>query len=250
MKWSLALGLIFLTVKCFSQNKTVAGIVFDKESKGRIATVNIRNSTTGLSAYDNLKGEFKIAAKTGDQLIFSRPEYQPDTIKVLSDAPLAIYMTRLAIQLQEVTVHDTAINPDKRLAETKYEYNKIYGSLAYGNFLTDPSSGSAGLSIDALFNAFSRSGRNAAHLREIIQNDYEQNVIDYRFNRTYVGTITGLKDGRLTSFMFRYRPGYYTTKTASEYEFVSMIRANLRRFLRNQRTYSLPPLITPPVDGR
>ena len=42
--------------------------------------------------------------------------------------------------------------------------------------------------------------------------------------------------------MTRYRPGYYTTKTAIEYEFVSMIRANLRRFLRSPRTTALPVL--------
>jgi hypothetical protein len=121
-------------------------------------------------------------------------------------------------------------------------YNKAYGSLAYGDFLTTPSSGGAGLSIDAIWNSFSREGRNAARLREIIQNDYEQNVIDYRFNRAFVSNITGLKDEKLASFMFRYRPGFYTTQSMSDYEFISMIRLNLKRFLRNQRTYSLPPL--------
>lgn len=249
MKWGWVLCLLVLTFKCFSQEKTVAGIVFDTESKERIATVNVHNITTGAAVYNNLKGEFEIAAKPGDQLVFSRLEYQPDTLKIRNNVPLAVYMARMAIQLKEVTVHDTAISPDRVLATTKREYSKIYGSLAYSDLLTSPSSGGAGLSIDALWNAFSRSGRNAAHLRDIIEQDYEQNTIDYRFNRTYVGTITGLKDEKLTSFMFRYRPGYYTTKNASEYEFVAMIRSNLRRFLRNQRTYVLPPLITPPVTN-
>jgi hypothetical protein len=247
MKWGLVLCFLFLTVKCFSQDKTVAGIVFDKESKDRVATVNIRNITTGASAYNNLKGEFKIAAQSGDQLVFSKPEYHSDTVKIQSNAPLAIYMERLAIQLSEVTVHDTVLSPLMRLHATQQEFNKAYGSLAYNDFLTTPSSGGAGLSIDALWNAFSREGRNAEKLRNTIEHDYEQNSIDFRFNRTYVGLITGLKDEKLTAFMFRYRPGYYTTKTASEYEFVAMIRANLRRYLRNQRSYTLPALVTPPV---
>jgi hypothetical protein len=42
--------------------------------------------------------------------------------------------------------------------------------------------------------------------------------------------------------MTRYRPGYYTTKTATEYEFITLIRANLRRFLRTPRTTPLPVL--------
>ena len=247
MKWGSVLCFLFLTVKCFSQDKTVAGIVFDKGSKDRIATVSIRNITTGASAYDNLKGEFKIAAQPGDQLVFSKLEYHSDTIKIQSDAPLAVYMERLAIQLNEVTVHDTVLSPLMRLHATQQEFNKAYGSLAYNDFLTTPSSGGAGLSIDALWNAFSREGRNAERLRNTIEHDYEQNSIDFRFNRTYVGLITGLKEEKLTAFMFRYRPGYYTTKTASEYEFVAMIRANLRRYLRNQRSYTLPALVTPPV---
>ncbi|ASU32241.1 carboxypeptidase-like regulatory domain-containing protein [Mucilaginibacter xinganensis] len=247
MKWGLFFCFLFLTVRCFSQDKTVAGIVFDKESKDRIATVSIHNITTGASAYDNLKGEFKIVAKPGDTLVFSRLEYFPDTVKIRSGAELAVYMKRSAIQLKEVTVRDSAISPEQRLELMKRDYPQIYGSLAYNDFLTSPSSGGAGLSIDALWNALSRSGRNAEKLRGTIERDYEQNSIDYRFNRTYVGKITGLKDEKLTAFMFRYRPGYYTTKTANEYEFVAMIRANLRRFLRNQRSYNLPTLVTPPV---
>ena len=242
MKAGLFLFLFLITLKCFSQDKAVAGIVFDKESRDRIASVNIRDVTTGISIYNNLKGEFKIISKVGDELIFSRQEYHPDTIKVQSNAPLAIYMTRVAIQLSEVSIHDTILSPEKQLEATKLDYKKIYGSLAYDDFLSSSPGGGAGLSIDALYNAFSRSGRNAAHLREVIQNDYMQKVIDYRFNRNFVGSITGLKDERLTAFMFRYRPGYYTTKTASDYEFIYMIRNNLKRFLRNSRTYSLPPL--------
>ena len=242
MKIRLGVCLLLITMKCFAQEKTVAGIVFEKEGKARVASVNIHNITTGIAVYNNLKGEFSIKAKTGDQLVFTRPDYHPDTIKLKDNAPLAIYLERLAIQLREVTIHDALMTPELRLEATKREYSKAYGSLAYGDFLTNPSSGSAGLSIDALYNALSREGRNAGRLRQIIQHDYEQNVIDYRFNRNFVGNITGLKDEKLTSFMFRYRPGFYTTQTMSDYEFISMIRNNLRRFLRNQRIYSLPPL--------
>jgi hypothetical protein len=219
----------------------VAGIIFEKESKARVASVNIRNITKGISVYDNLKGEFKINADAGDQLVFSKQEFNPDTLKVQNNVPLAVYMVRSAIQLKQVDIRDTLQTPEKRLEATKHDYNKIYGSLAYNDFLSTSGDG-AGLSIDALYNSLSRAGRNAAHLRQIIQDDYEQNVIDYRFNRIFVGLITGLKDDKLNTFMFRYRPGYFTTTTMSDYEFISMIRANLKRFMRNPRTYSLAPL--------
>ncbi|TWI99475.1 carboxypeptidase-like protein [Mucilaginibacter frigoritolerans] len=242
MKSGLLLCFFLISGRCFSQDKTVAGIVFDKDSKARIATVNVNNITTGASIYNNLKGEFKINAKQGDLIVFTRLGYHPDTVKINNNAPQAIFMERVAIQLKEVTIHDSLLTPEQRLELTKQDYTKIYGSLAYNDFLSTSPGGGAGLSIDAIWNSLSRSGRNASHLRELIEQDYEQNVIDYRFNRRFVGNVTGLKDEKLTEFMFRYRPGFYTTKNTSDYEFVALIRANLRRFLRNKRTYSLPPL--------
>jgi hypothetical protein len=242
MKWRFFLCLFILSVKGYAQERTASGIVFDKNTKDRIASVSVRNLTTGLVVYDNLKGEFKINARPGDQLIFTRQEFQPDTLKVLSNAAIAVYLTPLTIRLKQVTIHDTLLSPEKRLAATKLDYSKIYGSLSYRDFLTSPSSGGAGLSIDALYNSISKSGRNAEHLRQLIESDYQQNVIDYRFNRTTVASITGLKDTKLTEFMLRYRPGYYLTKTATDYEFIASIKANYKRFMRNPRRYSLPSL--------
>lgn len=243
--WTLLICFALPAVQVFAQQKTVDGIVFDKESKDRIARVNVQNITTGKSVYNTFKGEFKIEANPGDVLIFTRADHYSDTLKVQNSTSIAVYMKRSAIQLKEVIVRDTMLNPQKRLAATKNDYTKIFGSLNDQDLLSF-GPGGAGLSIDALYNLFSRSGRNAAHLRETIEKDYQQNVIDYRFNRTYVGAITNLKDKQLTDFMLRYRPGYYLVKTASDYEFIASIKTNLKRFLRyNRRPYSLAPLITP-----
>lgn len=242
MKGWLFLCLIALSAKGFSQVRTVSGIVFDKINKDRIASVNVRNTTTGKSVYNNLKGEFTIEAREGDQLIFSRQDFHPDTITIQNLTPLAIYLAPTAIQLKQVTVHDTLQSPEKRLAATKRDYSKIYGSAAYSDLLTSPANGGAGISIDALWNSISKSGHNAERLRQTIENEYKQNVIDYRFNRTFVGKITGLKDEHLTQFMQRYRPSYYMTATASDYEFIASIKANYKRFLRYPRRYVLPDL--------
>ena len=243
MKWRFIVLLLAISARGLAQDKNLAGIVFDKDTHDRIASVKVLNVTSGAVVYNNLTGGFKIAAKPGDKLVFSRYDYHTDTLTLKRDTSLIVYMARLAIMLREVSIRDsTTNNPEKRLARTKNEYSKIYGSSSYRDFLNTPTYGPAGISIDAIWNSFSREGRNAAHLQGQIEADYHQNVIDFRFNRSYVGKITGLKEQRLTDFMTRYRPGYYTTKTATEYEFVSLIRANLRRFLRNPRTAALPVL--------
>jgi hypothetical protein len=226
----------------FAQEKKVDGIIFDKYTNERIAIVNVLNATTGHSIYDNLKGEYAIEARVGDILIFTKDDYFPDTVKVENVNSQAIYLKRTAIQLSEVTIRDTVLNPLARLAATKRDYNKIYGVLDNKNILSTSPGGGAGIGIDALYNIFSKSGHDAERLRNEIQSDYYQNVIDYRFNRTFVTRVTGLKDGQLTDFMRRYRPGYWFVVNASDYDFITSIKANYKRYLRRQRAYSIQPL--------
>jgi hypothetical protein len=241
MKFWLIILFVFLTVKGFSQEKSLAGIVFDKDNKGRIAKIIIQNVNSGQSIYNNLNGVFTIDAQTGDVLIFSKQDYISDTIKVESHIPIAVYMTRPSIQLREVTIRDTAPSPDKKLAATKRDYPAAYGRLANRDLLNISSTG-VGLGIDALWNMFSREGKDAANLRKMVDRDYKQDVIDYRFNKRLVGNVTGLKDAKLADFMQKYRPGYYFVLNATDYEFISSIKNNYKRYLRNPKAYALAPL--------
>jgi len=243
--WLLMFFCIITTVRAFSQEKTVDGIVFDKKTNERIAEVNILNTATGAAVYNNLKGEFNIAAEVGDVLIFTKQNYFSDTVKVVGYTSTAVYMKRSAIQLSQVNIHDEAVTPEQQLEATKRDYTKIYGPAGDRDYLSTSPGGGVGLSIDALWNTFSRSGRNAERLKGIIQRDYYQNVIDYRYSRTLVGRITSLKDPQLTDFMQKYRPGYYFVVEASDYDFIASIKANYRRYLRRPKAFSLAPLVPP-----
>src|SRR6185312_6417388 len=88
----LFLCLLIVSARGFCQEKTISGIVFDKVNKDRIASVNVRNTTTGRSVYNNLKGEFTIEASEGDELVFSKQGFHADTVKVQNHTPLAIYL--------------------------------------------------------------------------------------------------------------------------------------------------------------
>jgi hypothetical protein len=242
MKILFFLSFLTLSAACFAQNNVIDGIIFDKTSKDRVAEVNVLNTATGKSVYNNLKGEFKIDAHLGDVLIFTKQDYHADTLKIQSFTSLAVYIKPTTIRLKEVNIRDSALTPEEQLERTKEDYTKIYGHLGDRDLLS-VGPGGAGISIDALYNIFSRSGRNAQRLKETIQQDYYQNVIDYRFNRTLVTRITGLKDGQLIDFMQRYRPGYYFVVGASDYDFITYIKANYKRYLRRPKAYQLQPLV-------
>ncbi|MCC8410930.1 hypothetical protein LJ707_18465 [Mucilaginibacter sp. UR6-1] len=239
--WLLVLPLCVAFNVC-AQDKKVEGIVYDKGINDRIARVNIRNLSNGQAIFNNLKGEFSIDAAIGDRLVFSKEGYFNDTVKITDKKSLAVNLKTTGIQLQEVRINDKLINPEKWMAATRRDYTRLYGPSANPDLLTTSPYGGAGIGIDALYNALSRSGRNAERLKEVIERDYHQNVIDYRFNRTYVANITGLKDDQLTDFMQKYRPGYYLVTTASDYEFVKYIRNSFKRYMRNPSNFTITPL--------
>lgn len=241
MKLWPAFFLSILCVNTFAQTRQVTGIVFDKDSKARVAKVNVLNITANKTVYNTFKGEFSIDAKPGDLLVFTKPDHFTDTVKIKDYTALAIYLKPKAISLQEVTIRDSFLSPQRRYANTRQEYSKIYGSQ-YNPDLLNLGSGGIGFSIDAIYNAFSKSGRNAEKLRGLIDAEYRQNIIDYRFNKGFVQGITHLEEPKLTDFMHKYRPGYYLVTTASDYDFIDYIRKNLKRYQRRPNAYELAPL--------
>ncbi len=241
MKRLLTILFCVLCGVTYAQQRNTEGLVFDSVTKARVAVVYITNLRTGESMYNSLNGTFKVASKPGDLLVFSKMEYFNDTVKVTGPEALVVYLKRTGITLKQVDIYDTLSSPKSIMAKNRATYSKAYGSLANRDLLSIGSTG-AGLSIDALYNLFSNEGRNAARLRGILDKDYKENIIDYRFNKTFVGRITGLTGTRLTDFMTKYRPGYYFINSASDYELIASIRTNLKRYLRNPTTLSLPPL--------
>jgi len=244
-KFWLFFMLLITSLPVLAQQRMLDGVVYDKNTNERIAKVNVQNVRTRESVYNTLKAEFKINVQNNDQLIITKTGYFPDTVRVPTGNSLIVYLKPTAIALKQVTITDTAQTPQKRYLAVKKEYSKAYGSNAYSDILTSTPGLGAGLSIDAIWNSISRSGRDAARLREVIERDYHEDIINYRFNKTFVASITGLKDPQLSDFMIKYRPGYYLVTTANQYEFIASIRTNLKRYLRNPHAYGLPALITP-----
>jgi hypothetical protein len=244
---TMRIGL-FITLLCFiylngafAQTKIVDGIIFDATTKERIAKVKVANITSNTSIYNNLQAQFNIAAQPGEVLVFSKEGYFNDTVKLTSQTSLAVYLKQTAIPLRPVYITGRFLTPKSQLEANRELYSKVYGSIADHDLLSISGAG-VGLSIDALYNMLSRQGRNATHLRETIDEAYRQSLIDARFNQSTVSAVTGLKDKELTDFMFKYRPGYYFTTQASDYEFIKYIRNNYRRYKRNPDAYSLAPL--------
>ena len=237
--------LLCLIGKTFAQDRQVQGIVFDRDTKQRLTRVYIFNTRTEKGFYNNTKGEFTTTLRTGDILVAAVQGYLVDTVKASAANTILIYLKRNVVQLKEVVVRDSAKTPADQLKENQAEYEGAYRRGSTKDIITMGGSnrlGGAGLGIDALYNLVSRSGRNARELQKIIERDYRESLIDYRFNKGFVAQVTRLSDESLTDFMQQYRPTYNFIMEASDYELLSYIKSAYSLYQKNPAAHRLPPL--------
>lgn len=220
------------------------GIVFDTDTKQRLTRVYIYNIGSNKGVFNNFKGEFKSRVSKGDTLIAALEGYAVDTATIQNNNTILFYLKRYSIQLEEVTVRDSLSNPKGRYKQDQQDYRDIYRkgnakdifSIGGGNGI------GAGLSIDALYNLLSKEGKNARYLQGIIERDYHQSMIDYRYNSSLVSNVTGLEEDELKDFMEQYRPSYYMVLEANDYSLIEFIRRSYKQYLRNPSANRLPPL--------
>ncbi|MBU0697009.1 MAG: hypothetical protein KKE39_10900 [Bacteroidetes bacterium] len=229
MKQALLLLFLFIfSFKTFAQQQNIAGLVFDKDTKYRLNRVNILNTRTQEAVFNNTKGEFLIDVKIGDILISYLDGYKRDTLKITNQTALVIYLKRLAIPLPEVIFKDSVLSARDKYEQTKKEFNKAVRLGNNKDILNIGPSG-VGLGIDAIWSAFSREGKNARKLMEMMERDYQNAVIDKIFNKELVTRVTGLRGDKLLLFMLNFRPSYAFAVKANEYELVNYIKlANMR----------------------
>lgn len=225
----LLLYIILMGFLNVSAQEDVKGIVFDSNTKQRVAGVYFYNTSNEKGSFNNLRGEFHLSAEVGDMLILAKEGYFPDTITIKNNTTLIINLTRSSIWLKEVNVMAKK-SPQEELEAKKEEYNSAFKEngplLSTGN-------GGAGLSISALYSLISKEGRNARYLQKIIERDYRDAIIDYRFTTYLVKSLTNLEGDRLADFMFYYRPSYYFILNSTDYALGIYIKKNFQEYQIN-----------------
>lgn len=249
MKLSALLFLLFIlagTAK--SQEKPVQGFVIDKVSKQRLAKVYIYNSSKDQGIINNNKGEFSTRASVGDTLFAALQGYGVDTLIYKGNNAIYFQLKPLAIQLREVAITGSLITPKQRYEQNAREY-KYATDRGSAKDLLNLNSRGVGLGIDAIYNLLSRKGRNARHLQAILERDYKEQIIDYRYNAAFVGRVLRIKGFELQDYMQQYRPSYDFVLVASDYAFIVYLRNNYASYKRNPKALRLPSLPKVKIDS-
>lgn len=248
MKLSILLFLFpFLGGIVAAQQKPVQGFVVDKESKQRLAKVYIYNSHNDNGLYNNSKGEFSSQASVGDTLFAVLQGYGLDTVVYKGNSTIVFQLKPLAIQLKEVSILGSTITPRERYDQNLRDY-KYATDRGSSKDLLNLNSRGAGLGIDAIYNLLSRKGRNARHLQVIMERDYKEQIVDYRFNPGFVSRVLRIKDFELKDFMLQYRPSYDFVLSASDYAFIVFLKNNYNSYKRNPKMFRLQNLPQLKID--
>lgn len=237
----LTLLSFFCCANLFAQTKPVQGFVVDSDSKQRLAKVYIYNPNNDNGVYNNAKGEFLTKAKLGDTIFAALQGYLMDTVIFHGQSTIVFQLKSISIRLRSVTVYGKAPTPQEQYSKTLKEYKYALDKGSSKDLLNLGSQG-VGLGIDAIYNLLSKSGKNARHLQAILERDYKESIIDYRFNFDYVKSILGTNDTELKDFMLQYRPTYQFVLTATDYAFVQFLRSSFTAYKRNPAMFRLPSL--------
>lgn len=239
--YSLLLLFYCFAFKALAQQDMVKGFVVDKDSKLRLAKVYIYNPANDEGIYNTPKGEFSIKAKPGDTLFAVLQGYALDTVVLSSQKAVYFQLKSLGITLREVAIIGDKFTPRERHEQTLKEY-KYQLDKGKAKDLLNLGLGGAGLGIDAIYNLLSRQGKNARHLQKILERDYREAIVDYRFKPDYVKRVLQIGDYEAEDFMQQYRPSYDFVLTASDYAFVVYLRNNYANYKRNPNALKLPAL--------
>lgn len=243
----LFLLLSCLTAKVFAQAQNVQGFVIDKESKLRLAKVYIYNSASDDGIYNTPKGEFLLKANPGDTLFAVLQGYALDTIVYKGQKAVYFQLKSLGVNLRSVTIFGDRQTPQAIREQNMKDY-KYALDRGKSKDLLNLGMGGVGLGIDAIYNLLSRSGKNARHLQKILERDYKEALIDYRFTPEYVKRNLKIGDVEAQDFMQQYRPSYQFVLTASDYAFVVFLRNSYASYKRNPEAFRLQPLPKLTID--
>lgn len=199
--------VLFTLLATAQKERTVYGKVVDVENDKPINSVTIINKRTKQRAVSNAKGDFFIWATVGDSILTVAVGYKDGGIKYdgTSNKP-TITMKRDAIALAEVVV------TEKRNENLKAEIDaflrnpggaeamrdEIRGNMLQTQNLSQPG---IGISIDALYDMYSKQGKSRQKVAELEMLDAKKFYAELRYNKRWVSYLTKLEGEELDIFM-------------------------------------------------
>jgi len=215
MKLKLLLFSLFISTLMLAQDserKILRGAVIYRDVK--VVGVNIVNNTTSKGATTNQKGEFEIAVKKDDILVFSSVQY---TIREIVITDKIINNNRLVVEVKEKVeaLDEVVISPENKekfldfqeeqIIKYKYyqfaddRYSEVKNTaLGQTNFQGANIFGLVGMLVNSIFkgNKKKKEKTKPIHLRTSF------NEIRYRYKDEFFISNLGIPKDKISQFLY------------------------------------------------
>jgi Fumarylacetoacetate (FAA) hydrolase family len=239
---------LLISINSFCQSKIyIIGKVEDKESKKGIKAARIYNLNAKAGSTTNERGLFFIWAMPGDSVKITAKGYNSFSFlseKITKDTTFSLVSDPTYVTtLDEVEVLGKKSEQMKREIAELLDEAPETGKFNAGDLLTTGTSagtGGAGISINAIYDYFSKQGKDHRNAGYLAQQDRYQFYADWRMNRKLVTKLTGLTGTDLDQFMKTLTIDQSYILRATDYELNSTILSYFERF-KNRNSYYVKP---------
>lgn len=227
--------LLLLSFSGLAQERSVYGKVMDSTSNSGINNLIILNKTSQQMVSTNSKGDFYIRAIPGDSILIQDFGYNRIGILFNGENRNPVIRTkRQPIMLREIVV------VEKRWQELQEEIDDFLdnpqneGAIRkeiLGNLLNSNTSvPGLGISIDGLYELWSKEGKLNRKLADMKHNDIKQFYVDLKYNPKVLIQITQLEEEDIEDFMEYCKPNENFILRASNYDLTYHILNCLKEF--------------------
>jgi hypothetical protein len=186
LKATLYTGLLLLMFPLtqFSQ-LTVKGVVLDDDSSSVMPFVFVINQRNGNGTVSNNDGRFSINTSDTDTLLFSFVGYSKkyvsvSSLKNVTNREIKIYLTRMPVNLNAVTITGFRIKPyEREYMKDVIERNSMSAIDKFNSPFT------------ALYMQYSKEGKQVRKLAEIFENLMVEEQVQRKLNPEILRRLTG-----------------------------------------------------------
>ena len=207
----------------FAQDIKLSGVVLDKESKQRIALAEVSNKQNKYSVGSNDIGIFIIKASIGDTLLITKRGFNDQFLVIKSASDLIIYLNRgISLNTVEIKGERKQQTLDAIKRDFKNKGSFYAGKPPFLAFLFTP--------LTAIYELVGRTPKNARRFSRYYATEMQQTHIDAFFNKSIIGSNTGLTGKELDNFMMNYRPAYEQSKNWNTYDGLKWIKESYKKY--------------------
>lgn len=225
----------------------VAGYVFEETSGNPLPYVNVYIKKSRYGTISDTSGYFMLSALVNDTIVFSSLGYDKKYV-ILTDSasennkPLIVFLDTKFYEIRSVEV--IAL---RKYQQLEYEFTKmrlpdddyIFAAnnfpfrpayLDYYERVNAPGLGLVFSPISALYDMFSKEGKEKQKLAELQSRDYLSSIIDKKVSTELIMKITGLSAEETIVFLnwCNFSPEFILKLT--DYDFISVIAYKNRQY--------------------